>query len=81
MNRYQLRTPGITQREIDMIRKTFGVLAFLIGVTILAWIGYNYLIEMQPAAEGRNPIPALLFSAAAIFVGIKMFLGKKQVAA
>ena len=60
-----------------MIKKSLGVLACLLGALILGWIGYNYLIEMQPEAEGRNPIPALLFSAAAIFVGIKMILGKK----
>ena len=70
-----------SEKEFDMIRKPLGVLVFLIGAAILAWIGYNYLIEMQPEAEGRNPLPALLFSGAAIFVGIKLFLGKKQQAA
>ncbi len=61
-----------------MIKKSLGVLVFLIGALILGWVGYNYLVEMQPEAEGRNPLPALLFSGGAIFVGIKMFLGKKQ---
>ncbi len=69
---------AFSRRVIDMIKKSFGVLVILVGALILGWIGYNYLIEMQPEAQGRNPLPALLFSAAAIFVGIKMFRGKPQ---
>ncbi len=60
-----------------MIRKIFGVITVIIGISILAWIGYNYFIEMQPEAEGRNPIVPLIFSCTAIFVGSKQVLGKK----
>lgn len=61
-----------------MIKKVLGVLVISIGASILVWIGYNYLIEMQPEFKGRNPIGPLLFSCAAIFVGSKWIFGKKE---
>jgi hypothetical protein len=50
----------------------------LIGLSILGWIAYNYLVEMQPSARGRSPLPALVFSAAAIYVGGKWLLSKPK---
>ena len=49
-----------------MFRKLLAVMALLVGCTIGGWIGYNYLVEMQPAAEGRNPMVPSLFALAMI---------------
>lgn len=58
-----------------MINKTvkiiLGLLAVLIALSVLAWMAYNYLVEMQPAVEERNPLPALLFNIVMLIVGIK----------
>lgn len=57
----------------------WGTLSLLLGLTLLGWICYNYFIEMQPSAEGRNPLVPVLFSGALIFVGVKrLFFTTKQ---
>ena len=33
----------------------------LIGAGMLGWVAYNHLVEMQPAAQGRDPWPAVAF--------------------
>ncbi len=53
-----------------LITLGWGGLLVLLGVGLLAWLGYNFLIEMQPAAEGRNPIPPTVFAVAMIGIGI-----------
>jgi len=70
-------TPS-SQRTIDMIKRILGTLAFLLGAAILGWVGYNYFIEMQPQAKGRNPIPALVFSTLAILLGLSWMRTKKE---
>src|SRR5262249_19749496 len=51
------------------MKRELGVVALLMGSAILAWAGYNLLIERQPEATG-SPLPALGVSAATIYVGI-----------
>jgi hypothetical protein len=48
----------------------WGGLLVLIGVGLLSWVGYNLLVEMQPAAEGRSPIKPALFAVVMIGVGV-----------
>ena len=63
---------------MSILKRIFGFFILLIGLGILGWIAYNYLVEMQPAARGRSPLPALVFSAAAIYVGGKWLLSKPK---
>ena len=56
------------QRAFDW---AFGIVSLLIGLGVGGWIAYNYLVEMQPEAEGRNPILPLLLTAVGIYVGIR----------
>jgi hypothetical protein len=63
---------------VSILKRIFGCLILLVGLTILGWIAYNYLVEMQPAARGRSPLPALVFSGAAIFVGGKWLFAKRK---
>jgi len=45
-----------------------GSFMLLLGGSLLAWIGYNLFVEMQPSAEGKNPVvPTIL--GVGIFVG------------
>jgi len=62
---------------MTVVRRILGVLALTIGASVLTWMAYNYLIEMQPQARGRNPIPPLVFSAFMLFVGVMWIRGKK----
>lgn len=59
-----------------MLKKILGAIDLLFGIVILGWVGYNYLIEMQPAARGFNPIVALSFASGAIYFGLKWLTGK-----
>lgn len=53
------------------MKLVFGGIALLLGTLLLGWIGYNLLVELQPEAKRLNPLPALIFSAALIGVGVK----------
>ena len=48
----------------------WGALLVLLGGGLLAWIGYNTFVEMQPQAEGRSPIIPSLFGGAMLISGI-----------
>lgn len=48
----------------------WGLLLVLFGTGLLAWIGYNFLIEMQPEAEGRSPVAPLIFAVSILLIGI-----------
>ncbi len=61
-----------------MRNKINGYLGLFMGMGLLSWIGYNYFVEMLPAAQGKNPIPPLLLSAICIYFGIK-YLKKSRV--
>jgi len=55
------------RRAIDW---AFGILCLLIGMSLGGWIAYNFLVEMQPEAKGRNPLPAVLVIALSLYVGV-----------
>ena len=46
------------------------ILLILMGLGLLAWIAYNVFVEMQPAAEGRNPIGPTLFGLGLVAAGV-----------
>lgn len=54
-----------------MMKKFLGVIALVLGLGLGTWIGYNYLVEMQPEARGRNPVPAMLLTAGFLYQGRK----------
>ena len=58
------------------MKKLLGGLIFFMGAALLLWVGYNLFISMQPEAQGRNPIPAVLVSAGLLFVGAKWIRGR-----
>ena len=61
-----------------MIRKTAGVLLILLGLSLAGWIFYNTFIEMQPAAEGRSPLPALVFVVGLLYLGGKYLFTERE---
>ncbi len=61
-----------------MIRKLAGVLLILLGLALGGWVFYNLFIEMQPAAEGRSPIPALIFMAGLLYLGFKYLFTERE---
>jgi hypothetical protein len=63
---------------VSILKRICGFFIFLIGLTILGWIAYNYLVEMQPTARGKNPLLALIFSGGAIFVGAAWLFAKRK---
>ena len=60
-----------------MFKKMLGLMALVIGGMILAWIGYNYFVEMQPEAEGRNPLVPVLFSVCLLGYGFISLFSKR----
>jgi hypothetical protein len=63
---------------MSILKRIFGCFILLIGLSVLAWIAYNYLVEMQPEARGRNPLPAIVFSAAAVYVGARWLFAQRK---
>lgn len=59
-----------------MLKKIIGAIDLFIGILILIWVSYNYLVEMEPAAKGFNPIFPLLFATGAIYFGFRWLNGK-----
>ena len=58
------------------LKRVLGAFIFTIGLSIASWVAYNLLVELQPEAEGINPIPAILSSGAMMFVGYKYMRGE-----
>jgi len=56
--------------------KLFGLVMLVFGLVLLSWIGYNFLIEMQPEAQGRNPLIPFILSVILIVVGAKRFMAR-----
>lgn len=52
------------------MKKILGAVVALMGVGLAAWIAYNQFIEMQPEAEGRNPLVPILLAIGMLFVGV-----------
>ena len=48
----------------------WGVFLLLSGVGLLGWIAFNLFVERQEASEGLNPLPASVFAAALVGVGV-----------
>ena len=61
--------------DLKISLRIFGLLATLIGIGVLIWIGYNVFIEWQPEAKG-NPILSSLVSALLINIGLIWLRGK-----
>jgi hypothetical protein len=63
---------------MSIIKRVFGALILLFGLALLGWIAYNLFVEMQPEARGRSPLPALILSAGAIYVGARWLFAKRK---
>lgn len=63
---------------MSIFKRILGAVILLIGINILGWVAYNFLVQMQPESEGRNPLPAFIFSAGAIYVGSRWLFGKPK---
>jgi len=53
------------------MRNLLGVVALVMGVGLGGWIAYNYLVEMQPEARGRNPLLPILVTIGLLYQGQK----------
>ncbi len=58
------------------MKRVFGVFVLVLGLLLAGWIAFNLLVEMQPEAAGRNPLPGIGLSAAFIFVGVRWIQNK-----
>ena len=53
------------------MKKMFGAMLGICGAGLAGWLIYAKFINPQPDVQAMNPLPAMLFSAGLIFVGIK----------
>lgn len=58
-----------------MLKRIMGGVVLLFGLTVGGWLVYNLVVGVQPEARGRNPITPLLFTADAVYVGVKWMRG------
>ncbi|MHB1036641.1 MAG: hypothetical protein ACYC35_18095 [Pirellulales bacterium] len=58
------------------MKRFFGALMILMGIGLGAWIGYNLFVERLPEAQGKSPIPAVIFTVALFTVGGKWVAGR-----
>jgi len=58
------------------MKKVFGGLVLGLGVVLLLWVGFNLFVSLQPQAQGKSPIPALILSAGLLYVGVKWLRSK-----
>ncbi len=58
------------------MKRLLGVVAVLMGASILAWIAYNLLVERLPETKDRNPLGPLATGPVMVYVGIMWILGK-----
>jgi uncharacterized membrane-anchored protein len=63
---------------MSILKRIFGAFILLIGLGLLGWIAYNFFIEMQPEARERSPLPALVFAAGAIYIGVRWLFAKRK---
>ena len=57
-------------KEVCMLGKLFGIICLAFGIILGSWVSYNLLFDIQPAAEGRNPITPLMLTFGLLYVGI-----------
>ena len=60
------------------MRNIVPVAALVLGLAIAVWIAYNFLVEMQEEAAGRNPLPAVIFSSLLIAWGAYRLAVRKR---
>jgi hypothetical protein len=60
-----------------MARRISGILVFSLGFALAAWVAYNLLIQVQPDAEGRSPLGAVLLAALFMWVGVRWIRGRQ----
>ncbi|RCU52405.1 MULTISPECIES: hypothetical protein [Corallincola] len=58
-----------------MLGKLFGIICLGLGLILGGWIGYNLFIEVQPEAEGRNPLLPIVLTIGLLYVGISRLKG------
>ena len=49
----------------------WAIVSLVLGLSFLAWIGYNVFIEELPSAKGHNPVVPTVIGLAMVAVGIK----------
>ena len=54
----------------DLFKYSWSGLVIVFGIGLLGWIGYNHLIEMQPEAQGQDPLIPLVFAIGMIATGV-----------
>jgi hypothetical protein len=59
-----------------MAKRIMGGIIILMGVSLLGWIGYNFLIERLPETQGRSPVVPFFVSMGMIYVGVKWVRGE-----
>jgi len=59
------------------MRRIFGVIICTFGLTLAGWVAYNLFIERLPETEGTSPLPAIVVSGLALYVGYKWVNGEQ----
>jgi len=79
MSTFLARTASRTSSLVGFcFRLVFGSLAVLIGVAIIVWVGYNWLIERQPQFSGSRIFPSLGIAPVTVAVGIYWLRGLRR---
>jgi hypothetical protein len=58
------------------MKKLLGLIMVLLGIVLGGWVGYNLLVQRLPEAQGKSPIPAIVFTVALLAVGCKWIAGR-----
>lgn len=58
------------------MKKVFGAFILLLGIVLLAWIGYVLATHPGGAPQGRNPAGGLVTALAFIYVGSNWVRGR-----
>ncbi len=58
------------------MKRIMGAMIFLMGVGLIAWVGYNLFVEQLPETEGRRPFGPIAMSFAFLYVGFKWMRGE-----
>lgn len=53
------------------MKRLLGFIVLVGGLGLGGWLAYNYLVEMQPEARGKNPVVAGLVAAGLVYQGQK----------
>ena len=58
-----------------MTRRRIGLIVFILGVLLAAWIGYDLFLDGKPPAPGQNVVPGIITAVCLLFFG---FLWSKR---